>query len=207
MPISMAPFARRRRRSAGGGVSTRLLHTFTGADSAVTPGAADTGQTMSIVTASGGAAVWGRQTNRGYVATGGVDYTLLVATTGLTADGTLTAKLYALEAGCGLSFRVTDANNHCFLEATTSASPYGFKIWKRVAGVYTTLATVTGIVMASGDTLGVVLSGSSLTGTLNGSAIPGLSATDAFNASVASHGLIAFGSPATTRYDDLTFVG
>jgi hypothetical protein len=68
----------RRRRYGSSGPSRLILkHTFTGADSALTVGNADTGQAPTVIQHSGAASgIFGRQTNMAYLANpnGGTDY-------------------------------------------------------------------------------------------------------------------------------------
>lgn len=183
---------------------TYLSHTFTGADSTLTPGTADTGQAPLLVQIGTGA-VWGRIGNQAYLATAGTDYSFLHFDT-TAANGTLRCLMYTHDQSTGLCFRITDASNLFMVEQTSvAASPGDFTLYRRQAGAWNTIGTASGIVRASGDPMSVVLNGASIAVQINGVSI--ITVSDSFNSTATKHGMAHKGPTSSTRYDNLTFTG
>jgi predicted secreted protein len=105
------------------------------------------------------------------------------------SDCTVQATLSTIANMQRVFVRTTDANNNIFLSANTSGGQW--ELFKRVNCTLTALGTYAAA-PASGDTVRIVLSGSSITVYINGTAR--ITATDAFNQAATKHGLGASNS-------------
>jgi len=161
-----------------------VTDSFNRADSTTTMGNADTGQTW--VPNSG---TWGISSNKARLVTGTSQATT-VLDSGLS-DCTIEVTLSTFEYS-GLCFRSTDDNNH-FLTNAGSLS-------RREGGTFTKINDFSQG-FASGDTIKVVLSSSSITVYRNGSSV--LSATSSFNQSETFHGLRT-NAGTNARFDDFS---
>lgn len=166
-----------------------VTDSFTRADSAVSLGTSDSGHAW---TAHG--ATWGVASGRGYQAV--ADGTYHAASVNASvADGKVQATLAASAIG-GICARLSDDSNFLHLEF---GGANDFTLYKRVAGVFTSLGTFTAT-PAAGDVIALECRGTSLTAYLNG--VARITATDAFNSSATRWGLST--QNITIRYDDFT---
>lgn len=184
--------------SGGGAIAS---DSFTRADSATTMGSTPTGS--KAWTAIDG--TWGIASNKAYMASAPSAGIGLVTVDAGVADCTLSAVVSTTSGNpsCGLVFRATDVNNWYVAEIQVGAA-YTPKIYRRISGTLTTIATGASVTFAAGDTLSVVLSGSSITVKRNGTTI--VSVTDSTYTTQTKHGLYDYysppGSPSPTRFDD-----
>lgn len=167
---------------------------FNRANSTTTLGTATTGQSWVAL-----AGTWGIETNKGYrVST--VDSDQAAILTGQT-DATITATITwsSFTAGeVSVLARGADASNHYLALLSTST----VDLYKRVAGTYTLLGTSGAVTWATGDTIGLRVSGTSIKGYRNGAEV--VSTTDSSLTSGTYAGFRAGGTTNTMRYDDLS---
>lgn len=142
-----------------------LSDTFNRANSTTTLGNADTGQAW---TASSG--TWGINTNQAYVVSlDTVDHVCSIEAG--SANMSVSADILITSNNPGLIFRLQDATNYLMVLCNSSSTQ--FQIYKRVAGVYTVLASsATGLytintthnilVSASGNSLSVKMDGTTV---------------------------------------------
>jgi hypothetical protein len=166
-------------------VAVTVADTFNRADSATSLGTTDTG--AAAWSALQG--TWGLSANQAYVAVGDASTVCVAVVDASAADCTVAVDLSVNGGGnpqAGLAFRATDANNFYLAEVTMGAAGTP-KIYKRVAGTYTAIATGASITFNGGETLSVELAGNSITVKRNGSTI--VSVTDSTFPSATKHGL------------------
>lgn len=173
---------------------------FTRADDASSLGRATSGQTWIPL---GG--TWGINSNKGYLSNvtglkpayidrGLADTTIQVTLTKTDATNTLNRM--------GIAFRITDANNFLFAYFLTLSQ---MRLGKIVAGVGSTIVTVTGLTETSGDALKVVTSGNSIQVYQNTTLLT--TQTDSFNNTATKHGLyfeVGGSNFAVCRWDDFS---
>ena len=120
-----------------------LADSFDRADSAALLGIADVGGAWNMMSGT-----WGIQGNRAYLVTA-ADGTEghAVLTSAYLADGYVEAdfSLSAVQAVTGLLFRALDSNNLLMVEIAKVGATDHLRLYKRVAGTWTTLATATGV--------------------------------------------------------------
>lgn len=154
---------------------------FNRADSAVSLGSAETGQSWVV-----NAGTWGISSSQAYLVAATAQATAVVNSG--KSDASVEVTLVGT-GDAGLCWRSSDDNNN-YVWSTIAA-------YKRVAGIYTQLASFSA--SASGDVLKVVLAGDVHTIYRNGLQIGQF--TDAFNNTATSHGLRS-NSDTTVRFDD-----
>lgn len=159
----------------------RVWDSFNRTDSATLLGSTETGQAWTALSG-----LWGISGNSAYEVNN-TGQAITVVETGVS-DCTVSATLLAIQ-DTGLCFRVTDNDNNFV------TNPSG--LFRKQFGAYTHIGSFPSI--NSGDRLAVVLSGSTITVKVNGTAV--LSVTDTFNQTATKHGLRAHNSP-LARFDD-----
>lgn len=160
---------------------------FNRADNSVTPGNADSGQAW----VTQGASVFGIQSNQLKSGSAASGYAYIDS--GLS-DCEVTIKYVTMFTAQRLLLRWVDVNNEVYLDTSTSTAG----LTKRVAGTTTSLGSFP---MAAGDTVRVVMAGSSIKVYLNG--VLKQSITETFNQTATKQGVKtspAFGS----IYDDFS---
>lgn len=182
--------------------AVNIVDNFTRADSTSALGSTSTGsKTWTQKTGT-----WGIATNKAYCSNGNASQLNFAYVDAAVADGTLSAVLTTTSgpAYAGMIFRENGSDSCYFVEVQVGAS-YAPTIYKRVAGSQSTLTSGSAITFASGDTLSVVLAGSSITVKRNGTTI--VSTTDStFNANT-KHGMYIVAPASTTstiRIDDFS---
>lgn len=192
MRPGVALVSRRRRRSgAGGGAVTVASDTFTRADNTSVIGNAEVGGAWTALI--GALSSWGISSNQAYSAAGANNITIYQSTT--ASDCTVSITLSVWSGQMGLWCRITDASN--FIRLLEAGGTIFLE--KIVAGVSSTLGS-TAIVLASGDTLSLVMSGNSIVAKRNGTTI--ITASDAFNATATKHGFGWSAGSLTGRFDN-----
>lgn len=176
----------------GGGGSTILNATFTGPDSTSVVPNADTGQVWH--TDSG---TWGISSNKLYASSTPSDNHGYYDA-GIADNCTITATLAVMAASSGLCFRYQDENNHFVLNV---GGGNAWTVYRRQAGGYTQINTASPAIAASGDTIKVVLAGTSITVTINGTTNIPVTAQSAF-LTATKVGFRALSTSA--RWDNLT---
>jgi chitodextrinase len=172
--------------------SLTVSDSFNRVDSSTSLGVSDTGQTWTALTGT-----WGISSNQAYLAagTGGI----AVIDSG-KSDATIQVKNAVITAtNMRFVFRLTDSNNYYIVQTDTGNV---YKLYKNVAGTFTSLGTSTGITPANGDVLKVVTNGSSITVYVNGSQI--ITATDTFNQTATKHGIAHNALNPISRWDDFS---
>ena len=148
--------------------------------------------------AAQGGSVWGISTNRGYkpnTANAWEVATLEASTT--SVDVQVTVETYQL--GAGVVARCADNSNYLMVHEWDA--PYGFRVFKVVAGSFTQLGSTYGSTSASGDVVKLTVDGSNnikayLNGTLRVDA-----GSDAAGSSNTKHGLVSHMGGLTTFFD------
>jgi hypothetical protein len=187
---SIAVIERRRRR----GSRVNITDTFTRADSALSLGVADTGQSYTLP--NGG--TFGISSNQGYNPSAQGDKMAVIESG--AADCTVSIAIVTLGAasGAGVYFRVVDGNN--WWRFVYDGANYTLR--KIVAGIGADVF-VGGGALAANDVLSVILSGTSIIAKRNSTTIT--SQTDAALASATMHGWGTGGvGSAATRWDLLS---
>jgi hypothetical protein len=141
-----------------------ITDTFTRADNASAIGTSTSGDNPTVLVGT-----WGIAGNKAYIATGSdasSNYNLATWDNG-SADVTIEADILTPSSGdfaIGLAMRVADASNFLFAQLTLVGSDSDIYLYKRIAGTYTALATLSGQTYANNTTynLKVVLSGTSI---------------------------------------------
>lgn len=144
--------------------------TFTRAD-ATTLGTTEIGS-FAWTTIAG---TWGITSNQAAVKTTstGPDKAIIdVAVTSYTVQATMPA---VGNYTTGITFRYTDTSNFWNLGVASSSS---VTLMKKIAGTNTTIATLSGLTIAAGDTLKVTVSGNTITGYYNGTQVGQTTSTD-----------------------------
>lgn len=143
---------------------------------------------------------WGIASNQGYTATpNGSATDIAVVETGV-ADGTVTVTLPTAPttpSECGLTFRAVDISNWFVVQSAGTA----LKVYRNVAGTVTEIGSAASQRPASGDTLSVVMSGTSIVVKRNGSTV--ISLTDSAHTAATKHGLNNYQTG--TRFDSFDF--
>lgn len=172
-------------------MTTTIVDTFNRADSA-----------SSLGTTSDGTATWtvlqggpfGISSNQAYMP-GSIASSVAYVDPG-DADTTVAVKVAALTistAAAGPAFRVSSANNYWAVYCLNTTAT----LYKVVGGAFGSQGTFT---VAAGDTISVVLSGSSIVAKRNGATQ--LTVTDSTFSTATKHGLYMEGS--STRLDDFS---
>lgn len=177
-------------------VATLASDAFNRADSAVTMGTADTGQTWTPLSGT-----WGIVSNTAYGVTA-VDGDVTIVDTGVT-DGTAYATLTGTSGStypCIVG-RGTDNNNYYQVVMMAQGQA---NIYKKVAGTVTQLTTVNDT-FANGNTLGIRCSGTTISYLRNGSVIT--SVTDSSLTTGTKWGLRTGGGASVVRFDDFMMTG
>jgi hypothetical protein len=162
-------------------------------DNLGTLGVAESGQAWAVL---GTGAVWGVASNQAGPQGGtGPSYALIDS----GVSTAIVQATFAIIAGVGtrLAFRISDANNLWYVEAQLTA----YKIYKRVAGVETLMATYS-VTPANGDVIKVSLEANVIKFYRNAGG-PFATVTDAFNQAATKHG-IGTASSLTPRFDDFS---
>lgn len=143
---------------------------------------------------------WGISSNQAHMNTSTANAVAVVESG--VADCTVQVTLAAL-AGFrpGLTFRFVDDSNYWVWYRVTTTS---YQCWKRVSGTFTLMHDATGLTVADGDVIKVVLSGTSIALYHQGSLITTLtSQTD--HQTATKHGMYSeIGLPTNTRWDDFS---
>ena len=120
---------------------------------------------------------------------------MIAANTG-QADGTFSLRFTTVN-NSGMLFRFQDTGNYWMIGVNAGV----YKLYKNVAGGFTTVGT-SAVVPVAGDLISVVLSGSSITGKVNGVTVAALTTTDTFLQTATSYGAWVGGSSAQTALFD-----
>lgn len=121
------------------------------------------------------AGTWGITSNQAAVKTtsSGPDKAVIdVGITSYTVQATMPA---VGNYTTGITFRYTDTSNFWNLGVASSSS---VTLMKKIAGTNTTIATLSGLTIAAGDTLKVTVSGNTITGYYNGTQVGQTTSTD-----------------------------
>lgn len=190
--LSLALGRYARAGAAGAGVS--ITDSFTRADSAVSLGTTTTG--AKVWSALSG--VWGVLSNQAYVATTGTE-PVAVIDAGV-ADCTVSVVCRPTVGKQGLAFRVVDISNFW----RTVALGGNLYLQKTVATVLTDApGSPIAQALADGDTLSVVLSGTSIIVKVNG--VTKYSITDSQFQTATKHGLAeAVSGDTAAKFDDFS---
>jgi lysophospholipase L1-like esterase len=113
-----------------------------------------------------------------------------------SADGTVQLRFNTV-SNSGMMFRFQDVSNYWMIGVNAGV----YKLYKNVAGTFTVVGT-SAVVPAAGDLVSVVLSGSSITGKINGVAVAALTTSDTFLQSATIQGAWVGGSAAQTALFD-----
>ncbi len=160
------------------GSALPITDSFNRADSSSSLGTTDTGQPWTAL-----AGTWGITGNKAYKVTGSAQGWAVVESG--VSDCTISVTLSGTtNAGGGITFRATDANNNLFIDADGT----GFDVYKTVAGSISGIGGG-GTTFAAGDVMTVVLSGSSIVIKKNGSGDIGGGIASTFNQTATKHGL------------------
>jgi len=163
---------------------------FTRADSSTTMGSATTGQVWA-----NSRGTWGISSNQCYNPVSGAPSAVTIGLGSFNGVAEVTLTATGASTECAIWFRWTDFNNTYFIDAVPGGH---YQLFKRVAGTQTTL--VTGAAnCASGDTVRVQFSGSSIKTWVNG--VPDIDTTDSSITSGTFVGL-RNGADTSTRYDN-----
>lgn len=167
---------------------TLLSDSFNRADSTTSLGSADTGQAWVVLNGT-----CGINGNRAYHTTSSSqDYAVVDLG---QSDVTISLKIYGdIANGGGITFRAVDVNNLWFVDVDSSGS----SLYKVVAGSFTQVATAMGA-FTIGDTMSVVLSGTSVIVKRNSTTIH--SSTQSQFSTATKHGLRLYGTSA--RLEDV----
>jgi hypothetical protein len=159
--------------------------TFDRANSAVSLGTADTGQAWTAHVGT-----WGISSNQGYLATTGGGSRDVAALDALAANAAALVTLATVGSGTlGVNARLTDSLNY-LITVFHSGSLF---IQKVDAGATTTLSSKV-LATANGDVLKLTASGNALVSYVND--VEQLNASDAFNNTATSYGLISYADTA-----------
>lgn len=184
-----------------------VTDSFNRADDAATLGNADSGQTWVPDDSGGGFfSVWGISGNRAYAPGPAPDHqTQAYVETG-KSDGTVAVKIAVYGGDDGIIFRYRDVNN--YLLATVVSGGTERIIYERVAFAFAALDVSSGLSFGDGDVLGVVMSGTSIITTKNGSPFGTPITTSRFQTET-KHGIRTYtgATGTTTRFDDFSFTG
>jgi hypothetical protein len=175
-----------------------VVHTFTGANNATDPGAADTGQSFTAITLVGLAdgTLPGRINNELYAAVAGRAAQL---NSGL-ADGTIRIELRnTLEAGNGLVFRFVDDNNFWYIRAVTDSQ---LEIVDVTSGSGSGVGSDPFDAPGNGDVIEIVLSDTSIIVKVAGVQV--YSTTSAVRKTATKHGVLL--GTTTQRMDNFGVV-
>lgn len=168
--------------------------TFNRADSTSTLGAADTGGAWTAHTGT-----WGIAGNRAALVTptnnNASPWNIATVNAGLSSCACSVNFPTAWSDGLGIVFRATDATNYWLLRFNASGA--GVQLYKVVAGGVTFVVAPSATLNATGNTLGVVLIGSTIQIKVNG-ADAGSPITDSTHATATRHGLWNNGGPGTS---------
>ncbi|EFC82515.1 DNRLRE domain-containing protein [Parafrankia sp. EUN1f] len=165
---------------------------FTAANSTITLGDADTGETWQVLSGT-----WGINGNNAYLVSGTYGTAVMPA----PSEGLVRFTAPVAQDNLGVAFRVQDANNLWILQ--TQPSSNALILAKRVGGTKTTVATFTGACCAAGDTYAVRMAGSALTVYRNDQVVG--SATDSQFSTATKAGLFAQAT-GTGRIGSVTIV-
>lgn len=190
---------RRHRGNASAAQTTVVTDTFTRANSNVSLGTADSGQ--SWVAALG---TWGISTNRGALITadgGGINLAHIDSTkANATCQVTFTGAAAAGQSW--LIFRFVDTSNYLLVSAQDSAT---VKLFSVVAGSFAELGTAAQA-WADGDIVAATFSGTSITVSVN--AVSKITASSSVNTSATKHGIGTGGAGGPANlFDNYTVVG
>jgi hypothetical protein len=172
--------------------STGFTDDFNRTDSSTTLGTTTDGKTWQTINSS----VWGIAGNAAYCPTPASRGYAFVDTG--AQNGTLTAVMSVTASFAGVAFRIFDASNLFYVQPNSTT----LELRKVAGGVGTLVGSATGLTFANGDTLSVVLSGNSISVSLNGT--ERITYTDSTFATNKKHGLTAAGTVA--RFDSASFV-
>lgn len=165
--------------------------TFDRADSATGLDTSSAGQPWTMH-----ASVWGISSNRAYTASGaGAVASVATSTSNQDVRVTLTT-LGTASQYIGVVARMADISNHYWADCDTA----GFRLFKRVANVATSVATTTAFVPAAGDVLRLVVTGSTQQVYRNSTLV--LSASDTALATGVRAGLRNAIPSTTARFDN-----
>lgn len=176
-------------------VTAYVLDTFTAADSTALNGRTPSPTTAgnNWTTLEGAGAQQTIQSNVARLVAGAAVQSLTVDTGQASGTVTVSAALGATGAtGCGIMFRMTDANNYWLLWIDGANR---VDVYKVVANVSTTRANIVIASNTAAHDLRVVLSGHSIVATYGGVSVANL--TDSFNATATKHGMRAYANTAT----------
>jgi hypothetical protein len=152
---------------------------FNRADNASSMGNTNTGQAWQTL-----AGTFGIQSNQAYLAVGVAGNISLAYVNSGIANCTIEATFVIINQGVALVARVTDLLNYLSLEYDVAST--SIRIYTRILGVYTLLASFTNALLA-GDVVRFEVNGSSLRGYVNG--VLKISTTSTFNQTVTNHGI------------------
>jgi hypothetical protein len=174
---------------------TNVTDSFNRADSAVSLGTADSGQTWTALTGT-----WGISSNKAYLVTHVNQDTAYIDNA--LSDCAVQVTFNPVAANNSrLVFRLTDASNFHFVQSEGGST---YKHYKYESGGFTQLGSYA-TTPANGDVLKVVLNGSSIDTYLNGTVR--ISVSNSFNSTATKHGIGgANGTPTAERWEDFSAV-
>jgi hypothetical protein len=183
-----------------GGIARNVIDSFDRANSTNSLGNADTGQPWINSVVLGNPI--GISSNAAYSASA-VDCTAVVDC--VSSDGSLSIVVGAFADNMGITFRYSDNSNYVYAVVSNSVSK--FYITGRLAGTVFGGSTasgyyISGVTLSAGDTLKIIMSGTSITAYVNGVSKGTL--TIAQNASNKKHGIKINGT--TARIDSFEFI-
>lgn len=190
-----AAFSRRRRRSPGGAPAAGVTDSFDRDDSALSLGTADSGH---VWTAHLG--TWGISSNKGYnpSATSSAIATVDSGVVDCTVAVTLSGHLSGAEPG--IYVRYVDADNWIRFVQGSDNNVY---LQKRIAGVGGTVGSAANV-RAEGAVLSVVISGTSVSGRVDGVEKAAGTVADAAVQDSTLHGVGTAGSDNLFRLEDFS---
>ncbi|WP_054567210.1 DNRLRE domain-containing protein, partial [Frankia sp. R43] len=168
---------------------------FTGANSTISLGLADTGESWQVLDGT-----WGISGNDAYLVSGSI-WQRNAAVMPAAADGTIRFTAPVAQDGIGVSFRVQDIDNMWMLYLQPSTN--SLVLAKRVNGGETQVATVANACCSSADTYAVTMSGGIFTILRNNQVVG--SATDT-EFSTATRSGIYWASAGSGRIGSITMI-
>ncbi|MCK9903998.1 DUF6531 domain-containing protein [Frankia sp. Cpl3] len=171
------------------------IASFTSADSTVSLGLADTGESWQVLDGT-----WGISNNNAYLVSGSI-WQRNAAVMPAAADGTIRFTAPVAQDGIGVAFRAQDIDNMwmLYVQPTTNS----LVLAKRVSGSETQVATIANACCSANDTYAVTTSGSQITVLRNNQVVG--SATDPAFSTVTRAG-IYWASAGPGRIGSITLI-
>lgn len=143
---------------------------------------------------------WGINNNEAYISASHPSFDQFAVVDANTVDGFVQATAgTGVTNFIGLVFRVSDTSNFWEMVGQVGGA---WQLYKMVAGVYSSVLTSGGNPVSSGDVVRVEMSGSAITGKVNGVTV--LTYNDTFNQTATKHGMYFYGTPSIGRWDNFS---